>query len=363
MFDLERAPTSSFVSMRYTLLGKTGLRVSELSLGTMTFGDNLSWGVSKDISSRILERYADAGGNFIDTANKYADGQSEEYLGELLRGRRDEFVLATKFASSMADGDLNAAGNHRKNIVGAIDASLRRLQTDHIDLLWVHARDVFTPVPEVMRALDDQVRAGKVHYVGASDWPAWEIAQANTLAELRGWSPFVATQVHYNLLERTPEREFFGMAESFDLGITAWSPLGGGKLTGKYLRGESGRFDGQQQHSRADIDEDAVVRAVVRIAEAGGWTPAQVALAWHYTRPGAVIPIVGATKESQLRDNLGALAITLDADAVAELDKLSEIALGFPHDFLREPGVRNVVYGPRWREIDDRRHTVRRTLD
>ncbi|MBT2477257.1 aldo/keto reductase, partial [Streptomyces sp. ISL-94] len=236
---------------------------------------------------------------------------------------------------------------------------LRRLRTDHVDILWVHARDNFTPVEEVMRALDDLVRTGKVLYVGVSDWPAWEIAQANTLAELRGWSAFAGSQLRYSLLERTPERELLPQARAFDLAVLAWAPLAAGKLTGKYRRGGTGRLDtwGVKPTPR----EEDVITAVLEIAEQGGWTPAQVALAWLLGRPGNVVPIIAATRESQLADNLGCLGVRLDADAVARLDEVSAVPLGFPHDFVREPAVVKTVYGDRWPGIEDRRSTHRRT--
>ncbi|MFJ6938552.1 aldo/keto reductase [Streptomyces sp. NPDC101132] len=345
--------------MRYTLFGRTGLRVSELCLGTMTVGDAGDGGVDRETTSRILDTYADAGGNFLDTADIYAGGGSERVLGELLQGRRDTFVLATKYTCATRDGDVNAAGNHRKNLVRSVEASLDRLRTDHVDVLWVHARDNLTPVDEVMRALDDLVRSGKVLYVGVSDWPAWEIAQANTLAELRGWTAFAGSQLRYNLLERTPERELLPQARAFDLAVLAWAPLAGGRLTGKYRRGEGGRLDAWEV--TATPREEAVVTAVLEVAEQGGWTPAQVALAWLRGRPGNVVPIIAATKEHQLADNLGSLEVRLDADAVALLDGASAVPLGFPHDFLADPAVVRTVYGDRWQRIEDRRSTHRRT--
>ncbi|GAA0443170.1 aldo/keto reductase [Streptomyces olivaceiscleroticus] len=356
--------------MRYTLFGRTGLRVSELSLGTMTFGEEWGWGATEDTSRRLLDAYADAGGNFIDTANNYTDGSAERIVGGLLAGRRDRFVLASKYTCATRKGDVNAGGSHRKNLVQSVEASLERLRTDRLDILWVHARDNFTPVEEVMRALDDIVRAGKVLYVGVSDWPAWEIAQANTLAELRGWTAFAGSQLRYNLLERAPERELLPQARAFDLAVLAWAPLAAGKLTGKYHRGESGRLDSHDWGNRADHNgegetdhnEEAVVSAVLDIAEQGGWSPAQVALAWLRQRPGTIIPIIGATKESQLRDNLAAVDVALDADAVTRLDEASAVPLGFPHQFLREPGITETVYGDRWADIDDRRSTHRRTV-
>ncbi|MFI8189391.1 aldo/keto reductase [Streptomyces sp. NPDC085946] len=343
--------------MRYTLFGKTGLRVSELSLGAMTMGGDPGWGAPKETCAKILDAYADAGGNFVDTADIYTGGESEQFLGELLAGRRDTFVLASKYTCNTRDGDVNAAGNHRKNLVQSVEASLARLRTDRLDVLWVHARDNFTPVEEVMRALDDLVRTGKVLYVGVSDWPAWEIARASTLAELRGWTAFAGSQLRYNLLERTPERELLPQARAFDQAVLAWAPLAAGRLTGKYRTGASGRLGSAAEDPR----EAAVVDAVLEVAEQGGWSPAQVALAWLLGRPGNVVPIVAATRESQLADNLGAVDVRLDADAVARLDEVSAVPLGFPHDFLREPAVTRTVYGDRWQDIDDRRSTHRRT--
>jgi aryl-alcohol dehydrogenase-like predicted oxidoreductase len=224
----------------------------------------------------------------------------------------------------------------------------------------VHARDNFTPVEEVMRALDDLVRSGKVQYVGVSDWPAWEIAQANTLAELRGWTSFTGSQLRYSLLERTPERELLPQARAFDQAVFAWAPLASGKLTGKYRRGETGRLNTTGGAPKAW--EEDVISVVLEIAEQGGWTPAQVALAWLLGRPGNVVPIVAATKTAQLADNLASTEVRLDADAVRRLDEVSAIPLGFPHDFLREPPVTRNVYGDRWPDIDDRRSTHRRTV-
>lgn len=341
--------------MRYTLFGRTGLRVSELSLGTMTFGEDWGWGAAKETSRRILDAYADAGGNFIDTANNYTDGSSETILGELLADRRESFVLASKYTCATRRGDVNAAGNHRKNLVRSVEGSLERLGTDRLDVLWVHARDNFTPVEEVMRALDDLVRAGKVLYLGVSDWPAWEIAQANTLAELRGWTCFAGSQMRYSLLERTPERELLPQAHAFGLAVLAWGPLAGGKLTGKYRRGQTGRLvDARTWDNRADHNEEATITEVLEIAEQGGWSPAQVALAWLRGRPGTVIPVIGATKEAQLADNLASVDVELDADAVARLEAAGAVPLGFPHDFLREPGITENVYGDRWADIEDR---------
>ncbi|MFD8231425.1 aldo/keto reductase [Streptomyces sp. NPDC059696] len=346
--------------MRYTLFGKTGLRVSELSLGAMTIGDDWGWGAGEETSARIVDAYAEAGGNFIDTANNYTDGSSERILGALLEGRRDRFVLASKYTCRIREGDVNAAGNHRKNLVQSVEASLRRLRTDRLDVLWVHARDNFTPVEEVMRALDDLVRTGKVLYLGVSDWPAWEIAQACTLAELRGWTAFAGSQLRYSLLDRTPERELLPQARAFDLAVPAWAPLAAGKLTGKYRRGETGRLDSTGKET--DPREEAVIDTVLEVAGQGGWSPAQVALAWLLARPGNVVPIVAATGEQQLADNLGSVDVRLDDDALALLDEVSAVPLGFPHDFLRDPDITRNVYGDRWAAVEDRRSTYRRTV-
>src|SRR6195256_2652311 len=220
--------------MKYKLLGKSGLRVSEAALGTMTFGEDWGWGSPKAEAQKVYETYRKAGGNFIDTANVYTNGTSERFLGEFIQGDRQSVVLATKYANAAPGNDPNAAGNHRKSMMQAVEASLKRLQTDYIDLYWVHIWDGITPVEEVMRGLDDLVRQGKVLYVGISDAPAWWIAQANTLAYLRGWSPFIGLQIEYNLIERTIERELVPMAKALNLGLTAWSPLARGMLTGKY---------------------------------------------------------------------------------------------------------------------------------
>jgi aryl-alcohol dehydrogenase-like predicted oxidoreductase len=351
--------------MRYTMFGKTGLRVSELCLGTMTFGEDWGWGAPRDTCARIVDLFEEAGGNFIDTASNYTGGSSESLVGELLNGRRDRFVLGTKY-TVQAEPDPNSAGNHRKSLVRSLERSLKRLRTEYVDLFWVHARDTLTPVEEVMRALDDQVRAGKVLYAGVSDWPAWEIAQATTLAALRGWSPFVGLQIQYSLLERTVERELVPMAHGLDLGITAWSPLASGRLTGKYLAGAehpdaAGARLTVMGSDGLDERGDAVVREVVALADEIGASPAQVALAWLRERPGAVVPIIGARSEEQFRDNLASVDVTLDSAASERLDRASAIELGFPHDFLRgEPLPKQMIYGEGWEQVEDRRFTVRR---
>jgi aryl-alcohol dehydrogenase-like predicted oxidoreductase len=339
--------------MDFRLLGRTGLRVSEFCLGTMTFGDDWGWGAAKDEARKVYDAFREAGGNFVDTANVYTNGTSENFLGEFLSGHRAEVVLATKYTNAPAEGhqNPNAGGNQRKSMVEAVEASLRRLKTDYIDLYWMHIWDQMTPAEEVMRAFDDLVRAGKVLYIGVSDAPAWWVAKANTLAELRGWTSFAGLQIEYSLIERTPERELFPMAKEFGLTTTAWSPLAGGVLTGKYLdrsRGKTdGRFDSEGMGDfRKDIEhEDRVARAVLAVAKEVNATAAQVALAWQRYATVPVIPIIGAKKLTQLQDNLGSADVELNEAQRRTLDEASAITLGFPHDFYLNPMVRNFVYG------------------
>jgi aryl-alcohol dehydrogenase-like predicted oxidoreductase len=329
--------------MRYKLLGKSGLRVSEICLGTMGFGTEWGWGSDYEGSRHIFDTYAQAGGNFVDTANRYTEGTSEKWLGEFIKAERHHFVLATKYSLRDGTGDPNFAGNHRKNLMRSVEGSLQRLDTDFIDLLWVHAWDGLTPVEEVMRGLDDLVAQGKVHYIGISDTPAWVVSQANTLAEFRGWSRFVALQVEYSLLQRTPERDLLPMAQAFELAVTPWAPLAGGALTGKYLRGEKGRLP--ETSARRAEKANALAQTCIDIAAEIGATPAQVALRWTMQKGPLNIPIVGATKTAQLSDCLGAANITLPPAAMERLDEQSQIEPGFPHDFLRQPGVLDVLYG------------------
>src|SRR5262249_30538491 len=298
--------------MRYRLLGNSGLRVSEAWLGTMTLGEDWGWGSAKDESRKVYEAYREAGGNFVDTANVYTNGSSERFLGEFIKGHRESIVLATKYSNAAPGNDPNAAGNQRKSMMEAVEASLKRLQTDYIDLYWVHIWDQLTPVVEVMRGLDDLVRQGKVLYVGISDAPAWWIAQANTLAQLRGWSTFIALQIEYSLVERTVERELVPMAKALHLGVTAWSPLASGLVTGKYHGGgaaEAGRLAHQEMKQFLPEEERAarIVSAVKSVSEQVGRSMAQVALAWLRYQSVPVIPIIGARKVVQLKDNLASV--------------------------------------------------------
>lgn len=348
--------------MRYRLLGNSGLRVSELCLGTMSFGEEWGWGASKEECRRIFDSFAEAGGNFIDTADKYTDGTSERYVGELIGPERERWVLATKYTLSRDVSNPNGAGNHRKSLVHALEGSLQRLGTDYVDLLWIHMWDFVTPVEEVMRALDDQVRAGKVLYVGISNTPAWIVSRANALAEWQGWSPFVALQVEYSLVERTAERELLPMARALDLAVTAWSPLGAGVLTGKYALGvepteEDGRL-GQSPMAAGRFLSTRnleIARTVGEVAAEAGATPAQVALAWLCRRPGNVIPIIGVRSDMQLRDNLGALGVELTEEQLGRLDESSKIELGYPHEFLNFAASASFTFGDAYAQLDNHR--------
>ena len=261
--------------MHYRFFGRTGLRVSELCLGTMTFGTEWGWGADRDESQRIFDTYVEQGGNFLDTANRYTEGTSERRLGEFIQSDRHHFVLATKYALRDGLGDPNYAGNHRKNLMRSVEASLRRLDTEFIDLLWLHAWDGMTPVDEVLRGLDDLVRSGKVHYIGISDTPAWVVSQANTMAELRGWTAFAGLQIEYSLLQRTPERELLPMAKQFGMAVTPWRALGGGALTGKYLKGDNGRI--AENSARRSERANAIAAKVVELAAGLGVAPSQLA--------------------------------------------------------------------------------------
>jgi len=338
------------ISLRYRLLGNSGLRVSEAALGTMTFGDEWGWGSAKDEARKVYDAFREAGGNFIDTANFYTNGTSESFLGEFMKGHRQSVVMASKYSMAAPGIDPNAAGNHRKSMMQAMEASLKRLQTDYIDLYWVHMWDQITPVEEVMRGLDDLVRQGKVLYVGISDAPAWWITQANTLAQLRGWSPFVGLQIEYNLIERSVERELIPMTKALNLGLTAWSPLARGILTGKYHghgSSEQGRMNNDSLKDLMPEQQrtDRIVAAIKAVSDQTGRGMAQVALAWLCCRPVPVIPIIGARKLSQLQDNLASFDVSLSADQVKTLDEASRIDLGFPYHLYEKESVRAIAYG------------------
>ena len=347
-------------NMNYQLLGRSGLRVSDLCLGTMTFGDDWGWGAAKDQARKIYDAFREAGGNFIDTANIYTNGSSEKLVGEFIAGHREEVVVATKYTNAVSGftgrpgTDANAGGNQRKNMVQAVESSLRRLGTDYIDLYWLHIWDQLTPVEEVMRAFDDLVRAGKVLYAGISDAPAWVVAKSNTMAELRGWTRYVGLQIEYSLLERTVERELVPMAKDQQMSVLAWSPLRNGLLTGKYLpenvkqsQAEGSRMHSEMMKGFGTVAESthATVQEVVAVGKELGVSAAQVALAWLRTRPVPVIPIIGARKLDQIEDNLCSLDVKLSSEQLQRLDKISAVPMGFPHDFMKLEPVKAIVFG------------------
>ena len=344
--------------MRYKLFGRSGLRVSELALGTMTFGDDWGWGANADESRAIFDTYAEAGGNFIDTAHVYTEGSSEKLVGEFVKGDRDHFVVATKYSPSTGK-DIMGAGNSRKTMMRHVEDSLTRLGTDHIDLYYIHFWDFTTAIDEVMRGLDDLVSQGKVLYVAASDLPAWQVSRANMLAELRGWAPFIGLQIEYSLAERTPERDLLPMADELGLGVVAWSPLAGGVLTGKHL---SGSNDASRKKAE-DISprNRAIADKVVCIAKEIGRSPSQVALAAIRAekRFGDIIPILGARTRDQLVDNLGCVDLELNDAHLTSLREVSAIELGFPHDMLASAQVRNFGFAGQPGLIDPRRRDAR----
>ncbi|HVZ85905.1 MAG TPA: aldo/keto reductase [Polyangia bacterium] len=320
----------------YVTLGRSGLRVSPLCLGAMTFGEDLGWGSSVEESQQIMDRYIAAGGNFIDTANFYTKSHSEKIIGDHIGrhpSRRDRLVIATKFSGNLYPGDPNGGGSGRKSIIGACENSLRRLQTDYIDLYWLHNWDMHTPIDETMATLEDLVRAGKVRYIGVSDTPAWKIAQANVMAPFRGWSPFIGLQIEYSLLQRTVEQELVPMAQELGLGITPWSPLRSGVLSGKYTRRTAGKDKIDRAAFVASFLTEATYKLIDEleiIAKAHESTVARVALAWVQSRPGVTSTIIGARRLAQLDDNLKSLDVTLSATEIAHLNELTKPTFGFP---------------------------------
>jgi aryl-alcohol dehydrogenase-like predicted oxidoreductase len=329
--------------MKYKLLGNSGLRVSELCLGTMTFGTEWGWGCDYDTSKKIFEAFTNDGGNFIDTANLYTMGTSEKMTGEFIKYDRHHFVLATKFSLWDRRDDVSFSGNSRKNMFRSVEESLKRLNTEFIDLLWLHVWDFTTPVEEVMRGLDDLIRSGKVNYIGISDTPAWIVSQTNTLAELRGWTKFIALQIEYSLIERTPERDLMPMAKAFDLAVTPWGSIGGGVLTGKYLKKQKGRI--KEDSPRRNESNTIIAKEVVAIAKKLSVTPGQIAINWTRQRNQQVIPIVGATSVKQLRDSLGSNDFSIPNKQLQQLNEVSKIILGFPHDFIKSDMVKDSSFG------------------
>lgn len=339
--------------MQYKLLGRSGLKVSELCLGTMGFGTEGGWGADKETSFAIMDEFANAGGNFLDTANVYKLGTSEKIIGEYMSNHdRDYFVLATKYTLKDNMTNPNASGNNRKNMMRSVEESLKRLKTDFLDVLYLHIWDNITPIDEVLRGLDDLIRQGKINYAAISDTPAWVVAKGNTLAELMGWSQFIALQVEYSLIQRTPERELIPMAKHFGMTVTPWAPLAGGALTGKYLRGEQGRI--KAESNRRDENSERITKVVMAIADEVGVSPAHVALKWTMQQGFSCTPIVGATKVDQLKDNLKTIDLTLTADHLKRLDEASAIKLGFPGDFFNEDAVKVNSFGGFYDKVEKR---------
>ena len=333
--------------MKYNPLGHSGLIVSELCLGTMIFGDDTR-GADEPTATRMIHQFLDAGGNFIDTADVYVRGYSEEITGQALKSQRDRVVLATKVRGRMSD-DPNDVGLSRRHVIAGCEVSLRRLGTDYVDLLYAHMWDPLTPIEETLRAFDDLVTAGKVRYVGVSNFKAWEVMKSLGVSDSHGWARFIAAQYQYSLVVRDIEREFVSLFEAEGLGLVPWGPLGGGFLSGKYRRGErptEGRIATTPDHTeeawqrRATERNWAILDTVGEIAEARGKSYPQVALAWLRAQPTVVAPIVGARTPEQLADNLGAIGWELTAEELDRLDAVSVIEEGYPYRMIREYGKR-----------------------
>jgi aryl-alcohol dehydrogenase-like predicted oxidoreductase len=327
--------------MRYKIFGRrTGLRVSELALGAGNFGTRWGHGAERNEAKKVFDAYVEAGGNFIDTADTYQFGESEELVGEFIAADRDYFVLATKYTlGTTATDGISRTGNSRKNMIRSVEGSLRRLKTDRIDLYWAHFADGVTPMEEILRGFDDLVRAGKIHYAGLSNFPAWRVSRADLLAELRGWAPIAGIQIEYSLAQRTADRELLPMAEALGLGAALWSPLGGGFLTGKYRSGDEGRLKSRLAvlvHTEKTERETAILDAVLSIAREVGASPSEIAIAWMLHKAAksttSLIPILGSRTREQLDGTLGALDVKLSSDHVARLDRVSTVSLGTPHE-------------------------------
>lgn len=335
----QRTVLWSILTMKYTFLGNTGLKVSELCLGAMTFGTDWGWGADKDESRRIFEAFVAKGGNFIDTADAYTNGTSERLVGEFVHPSRDHFVIASKYTISTDSSNANAHGNSRKNLMRSLEASLKRLQTDYIDLYFVHMWDAFTPIEETVRALEDAVRAGKVLYTGFSDFPAWLVARADMMAEINHLSRPAAVQIEYNLAQREAEREIIPMAEALGMSILDWSPLGGGVLTGKTLLGNDGGRVSTSAVGHFDKYKSAqtgkIIESVVAAAGELNCSPAQLAIAWLRAKSAHHIPVIGARSAAHIEDNLGAVELDLPSEIIEKMDEISAIDLGFPMNFYQ----------------------------
>lgn len=343
---------------QYFALGRSGLRVSPLCLGTMTFGTEWGWGNDAETSRAILHRYLEAGGNFLDTADGYTNGHSEELLGQFLNEAklRERVVLATKYTFNPRPGDPNGGGNARKNLVQALEGSLRRLRTDYVDLYWLHAWDTITPVEEVVRALDEQVRAGKIRYIGLSNTPAWYLARAQTLAELHGFERIIALQLEYSLIERAIEREHIPAALELGMGVCPWSPLASGFLSGKYRRGQESSAEGRLSvvtepdhplYNKLTDRNYRILETLLAVATELGKSPSQIALNWTTKRPGVSSTLIGATKLTQLDDNLRALEFDIPSELSSRLEAASRPEVCAPYMFYGPPIQGGITGGAR----------------
>ncbi|WP_199154468.1 aldo/keto reductase [Chromobacterium sp. ASV23] len=334
--------------MKYVNLAETGLKVSQFALGTMTFGIERGVGATEEESERIFQRYIDLGGNFIDTANTYTDGSSERFIGRFAKSRRQSLVLASKYGLTTDRANINASGSARKNLVQSVENSLRRLDTDYLDLLWLHAWDAHTRPEETLRALDDLVRAGKVLHLGISNAPAWWIARANAIAELRNWTVFAGVQFEYSLIERSAELELLPMAAQLGLTPVVWSPLGGGLLTGKYNQPASDsaprRLDTFKWLQQADASNLTISQRLADIAQAASIPMPHLALAWIQFRFPTAIPIVGSRSAAQLEQNLACLQTDITAEILRQVDSINQPDPIFPYSYLQSPLGRSQVY-------------------
>ncbi len=342
--------------MNYKLFGKSGLRVSELGLGSMTIGNKWGWGSDKDEAQKIFNSFVNAGGNFIDTACNYQDGQSEEYIGEFIKGDRDRYVIATKYTlhDHRFPNDLNAGGNHRKNLIREVNNSLKRLQTDYIDVLYMHVWDFTTGIEEIMRTLNNLVASTKVNYIAISDTPAWIVSRANTIAEMRGWEPFVAYQFPYSIGKRDAEREIIPMCQDFDMAMTLWGVLKAGLFTGKYTR-KSGSKGRAQKTAETNTELIEIAKVVDEIADEIGCTSSNVAIRWVMDQPGVMIPLIAGRDNNQIKDNLGALDVSLNEDHHIRIVDISGFRDEFPNDFINSEGVLKAIHGDTVGKLDNHR--------
>jgi aryl-alcohol dehydrogenase-like predicted oxidoreductase len=346
--------------MRYRIFGRrTGLKVSEIALGSGMFGKAWGYGAEPDEVRSILHSYVAAGGNFIDTADNYQHGEAEQHIGEFVGPNRNDFVIASKFSrGATANPALAMLGANRKAMVQSVEESLKRLKTDRIDLYFVHMDDGVTPMEEITRGLDDLARAGKIVYAGLSNFPAWRVATAAVIADLRGWTPIAALQIEYNLLQRTIERELLPMADGLGLGVMGWSPLAGGLLTGKYRKGETGRatdLKGSVLHHNPEKNAP-VIDALIAIADEIRSNPGRVAIAW--VRAKGILPVIGPRTHAQLEDNLAAADLKLSDDHIRRLDNVTAVPLGYPHELNVSAEQRATMTGNRWDQIDFPARTV-----